>query len=310
MRDTNVCVFVCCLTFFLPTHRFPFLFFTFWSFLCPLLSLLRFDFATHRNFRKHLRMVGSRRLKAQSESDVCGWYVCSNWLWCSSPRHHKCFVFLFILACSRLCVWHQALLLLCWDLFFFFNQHIVSLWRLYIDQCVFDKSAIWLCMCIYVCVCLCAQYVLSSCSTLNVCFFGCFCRKAHTKINYILLKRQKMRQWVAVIEKCVFFFLKIVSGASLRRVCETNEILDSCDCNLSRNLIDWIDSSRVLLSFMILENMEVQRKHVQCALLKMVIFLFLSALINPCERSKLIQPSFLNENQRIFKVSVEAITKT
>lgn len=161
-----------------------------------------------------------------------------------------------------------------------------------------------------VCVCLCAQYVLSSCSTLNVCFFGCFCRKAHTKINYILLKRQKMRQWVAVIEKCVFFFLKIVSGASLRRVCETNEILDSCDCNLSRNLIDWIDSSRVLLSFMILENMEVQRKHVQCALLKMVIFLFLSALINPCERSKLIQPSFLNENQRIFKVSVEAITKT
>lgn len=207
MRDTNVCVFVCCLTFFLPTHRFPFLFFTFWSFLCPLLSLLRFDFATHRNFRKHLRMVGSRRLKAQSESDVCGWYVCSNWLWCSSPRHHKCFVFLFILACSRLCVWHQALLLLCWDFFFFFlNQHIVSLWRLYIDQCVFDKSAIWLCMCIYVCVCLCAQYVLSSCSTLNVCFFGCFCRKAHTKINYILLKRQKMRQRVAVIEKCVFLF--------------------------------------------------------------------------------------------------------
>lgn len=57
-----------------------------------------------------------------------------------------------------------------------------------------------------VCVCLCAQYVLSSCSTLNVCFFGCFCRKAHTKINYILLKRQKMRQWVAVIEKCVFLF--------------------------------------------------------------------------------------------------------
>lgn len=90
--------------------------------------------------------------------------------------------------------------------FFFLNQHIVSLWRLYIDQCVFDKSAIWLCMCIYVCVCLCAQYVLSSCSTLNVCFFGCFCRKAHTKINYILLKRQKMRQWVAVIEKCVFLF--------------------------------------------------------------------------------------------------------
>uniref|UniRef100_A0A8C5DWT6 NMDA receptor synaptonuclear signaling and neuronal migration factor-like n=1 Tax=Gouania willdenowi TaxID=441366 RepID=A0A8C5DWT6_GOUWI len=32
----------------------------------PLLFLLHFDFSTHRNFRKHLRMVGSRRIKAQS----------------------------------------------------------------------------------------------------------------------------------------------------------------------------------------------------------------------------------------------------
>lgn len=28
------------------------------------------------NFRKHLRMVGSRRMKAQSESDVCVWFIC------------------------------------------------------------------------------------------------------------------------------------------------------------------------------------------------------------------------------------------
>lgn len=175
MRDTNVCVFVCCLTFFLPTHRFPFLFFTFWSFLCPLLSLLRFDFATHRNFRKHLRMVGSRRLKAQSESDVCGWYVCSNWLWCSSPRHHKCFVFLFILACSRLCVWHQALLLLCWDFFFFFFLiSILSLFEDYILISVCLISQRYDCACVFMCVCLFAQYVLSSCSTLNVWFFWLF----------------------------------------------------------------------------------------------------------------------------------------
>lgn len=150
MRDTNVCVFVCCLTFFLPTHRFPFLFFTFWSFLCPLLSLLRFDFATHRNFRKHLRMVGSRRLKAQSESDVCGWYVCSNWLWCSSPRHHKCFVFLFILACSRLCVWHQALLLPCWD-FFLKSAYCLSLKIIYWSVCLISQR--YDCACVFMCVC-------------------------------------------------------------------------------------------------------------------------------------------------------------
>lgn len=149
---TLMCVFLCVAWLFFSPHP-PLPLSLLYILVLPLLFLLRFDFATHRNFRKHLRMVGSRRLKAQSESDVCGWYVCSNWLWCSSPRHHKCFVFLFILACSRLCVCHQALLLLCWD--FFLNQHIVSLWRLYIDQCVFDKSAIWLCMCIYVCVSLC-----------------------------------------------------------------------------------------------------------------------------------------------------------
>uniref|UniRef100_A0AAQ5Z2C7 NMDA receptor synaptonuclear signaling and neuronal migration factor a n=1 Tax=Amphiprion ocellaris TaxID=80972 RepID=A0AAQ5Z2C7_AMPOC len=49
-----------------PAHPFLLLSFTFRSFLCPPLFLLRFDFATHRNFRKHLRMVGSRRIKAQT----------------------------------------------------------------------------------------------------------------------------------------------------------------------------------------------------------------------------------------------------
>lgn len=90
------------------------------------------------------------------------------------------------------CVWHQALLLLCWD--FFFKISILSLFEDYILISVCLISQRYDCACVFMCVCLCAQYVLSSCSTLNVCFFGCFCHKAQTKINYILLKRQKMRQ--------------------------------------------------------------------------------------------------------------------
>lgn len=55
-----------------PAYPFLFLLLALWSsILCLPMSLLHYDPTTHRNFRKHLRMVGSRRIKAQSESDLC-----------------------------------------------------------------------------------------------------------------------------------------------------------------------------------------------------------------------------------------------
>ena len=59
-----------------------------------------FNFSAHRNFRKHLRMVGSRRIKAQSESDVsecvcvcvCLFVCCYIWLWCCSHPLSSVFI--------------------------------------------------------------------------------------------------------------------------------------------------------------------------------------------------------------------------
>lgn len=58
-----------------------------------------------------------------SQRCVCGWYVCSNWLWCCSPRHHLCFFPSVFWCVFCMCVWHQTLLL-CWD---FVTLYCISL---------------------------------------------------------------------------------------------------------------------------------------------------------------------------------------
>lgn len=81
-----------------------------------------------------------------------------------------------------------------------------SLWRLYIDQCVFDKPVVWLCACVYKCV------QCTVCVLLVGFFLGCKCQRRR---NDKFFKRQRARRWR--MEKCLFLFLKIVNRVSLRQ---------------------------------------------------------------------------------------------
>lgn len=99
--------------------------------LCFPLSLLCFGFTTHRNFRKHLRMVGSRRIKAQSESDVCVWLIRlfkpTVMLLTSPSSLFLFFSYIFFLCCD-LHEWHRALLWSSYELsVFWISQKLLHL---------------------------------------------------------------------------------------------------------------------------------------------------------------------------------------
>lgn len=109
--NSPICLPLLC--YFPPTPpSFLLRFFTFRFFLCPPLSLLALISLPTGTSGSIFGWWAAGGWKHRvSQRCVFVWvYVCSNWLWCCSPRHHPCFFSVFSWFYC-MCVWHQTLLL-------------------------------------------------------------------------------------------------------------------------------------------------------------------------------------------------------